>query len=69
MRLLEQTLLELKAQGKAILFLNASHGPGGEAMRRDLPDEQRRAVLAGTMREIKSRYERNHVIVEFEGSA
>ena len=27
------------------------------------------AVLSGTMREIKSRYERNHVIVEFEGSA
>jgi ABC-2 type transport system ATP-binding protein len=26
------------------------------------------AVLAGKMREIKSRYERNHVIVEFEGS-
>jgi ABC-2 type transport system ATP-binding protein len=28
-----------------------------------------RAVLAGTMREIKSRYERNRVIVEFEGDA
>ncbi len=27
------------------------------------------AVLAGKMREIKSRYERNHVIVEFEGSS
>jgi ABC-type uncharacterized transport system ATPase subunit len=27
------------------------------------------AVLAGRVREIKSRYERNHVIVEFEGSA
>ena len=27
------------------------------------------AVLSGKMREIKSRYERNHVIVEFEGSA
>jgi ABC-2 type transport system ATP-binding protein len=26
-------------------------------------------VLAGNLREIKSRYERNHVIVEFEGSA
>jgi ABC-2 type transport system ATP-binding protein len=26
-------------------------------------------VLEGRMREIKSRYERNHVIVEFEGSA
>jgi len=25
------------------------------------------AVLAGNLREIKSRYERNHVIVEFEG--
>ena len=27
------------------------------------------AVLEGRMREIKSRYERNHVVVEFEGSA
>jgi ABC-2 type transport system ATP-binding protein len=27
------------------------------------------AVLDGNLREIKSRYERNHVIVEFEGSA
>ena len=27
------------------------------------------AVLSGRMREIKSRYERSHVIVEFEGSA
>lgn len=27
------------------------------------------AVLAGRVREIKSRYERNHVVVEFEGSA
>jgi ABC-2 type transport system ATP-binding protein len=27
------------------------------------------AVLAGRMREIKSRYDRNHVVVEFEGSA
>jgi len=28
-----------------------------------------KAVLAGNLREIKSRYERNHVIVEFEGSS
>jgi ABC-2 type transport system ATP-binding protein len=28
-----------------------------------------KAVLAGKMREIKSRYERNRVIVEFEGNA
>ena len=26
-------------------------------------------MLAGRVREIKSRYERNHVVVEFEGSA
>ncbi len=30
---------------------------------------QGRAVLAGKMREIKSRYERNRIIVEFEGDA
>jgi len=28
-----------------------------------------RAVLSGRMREIKSRYERNRVVVEFEGDA
>jgi ABC-2 type transport system ATP-binding protein len=27
------------------------------------------AVLAGNLRQIKSRYERNHVIVEFEGDS
>ena len=27
------------------------------------------AVLSGRMREIKSRYERNHIVIEFEGSA
>jgi ABC-2 type transport system ATP-binding protein len=27
------------------------------------------AVLSGRVREIKSRYERNHIIVEFEGNA
>ena len=30
---------------------------------------QGKAVLAGKMREIKSSYERNHIIIEFEGSS
>ena len=40
--LVERTLLELKEQGKAILLFHSPHGPGGEAVRLHLPDQQRR---------------------------
>ena len=38
--LLERTLLELRDEGKAILFFDASHGSGGEALRLHLPGRQ-----------------------------
>jgi ABC-2 type transport system ATP-binding protein len=67
--LLQDTLLELKDQGKAILF--STH-------RMDQVEKLCDAialinlgdlVLSGNLREIKSRYKRDRVIMEFEGNA
>ena len=67
--LLEQTLLELKDQGKAILFSTHRMDQVEKLCDSICLINNGEAVLAGRVREIKSRYERNHVIVEFEGSA
>ncbi|HLY40865.1 MAG TPA: ATP-binding cassette domain-containing protein [Terracidiphilus sp.] len=68
-KLLEQTLLELKDEGKAILFSTHRMDQVEKLCDSICLVNNGEAVLAGRMREIKSRYERNHVIVEFEGSA
>ena len=65
--LLERTLLELKEQGKAILFSTHRMDQVEKLCDTICLVNQGRAVLAGKMREIKSSYERNRVIVEFEG--
>ena len=67
-KLLEQTLLELKDQGKAILFSTHRMDQVEKLCDSICLINKGEAVLSGRMREIKSRYERNHVIVEFEGS-
>jgi ABC-2 type transport system ATP-binding protein len=67
--LMEKTLLELKAQGKAILFSTHRMDQVEKLCDSICLINNGRAVLAGKMREIKSRYERNRVIVEFEGSS
>ncbi len=67
--LLEQTLLELKDQGKAILFSTHRMDQVEKLCESICLINNGEAVLAGKVREIKSRYERNRVIVEFEGSA
>jgi ABC-2 type transport system ATP-binding protein len=67
-KLLERTLLELKDQGKAILFSTHRMDQVEKLCDSICLIDKGEAVLAGRMREIKSRYERNHVIVEFEGS-
>ena len=67
--LVEQTLLELKDQGKAILFSTHRMDQVEKLCDSICLINNGEAVLAGNLREIKSRYERNHVIVEFEGSA
>jgi ABC-2 type transport system ATP-binding protein len=68
-KLLEQTLLELKDEGKAIVFSTHRMDQVEKLCDSICLINKGEAVLAGRMREIKSRYERNHVIVEFEGNA
>jgi ABC-2 type transport system ATP-binding protein len=67
--LLERTLLELKDQGKAILFSTHRMDQVEKLCDSICLIDKGKAVLAGKMRDIKSSYERNRVIVEFEGSA
>jgi ABC-2 type transport system ATP-binding protein len=67
--LLEQTLLEMKGQGKAILFSTHRMDQVEKLCDEICLINNGEAVLDGKVREIKSRYERNRVIVEFEGSA
>jgi len=68
-KLLEQTLLELKDEGKAIVFSTHRMDQVEKLCDSICLINKGEAVLSGRMREIKSRYERNHIIVEFEGSA
>jgi len=67
--LLQDTLIELKNQGKAILFSTHRMDQVEKLCDAICLINNGEAVLSGKMREIKSRYERNRVIVEFEGSA
>jgi ABC-2 type transport system ATP-binding protein len=66
--LLERTLIELKEQGKAILFSTHRMDQVEKLCDSICLIDKGKAVLAGKVREIKSRYERNRVIVEFQGS-
>ena len=68
-QLLEQTLLQLKDQGKAIVFSTHRMDQVEKLCDSICLINKGEAVLSGRMREIKSRYERNHIIVEFEGNA
>jgi ABC-2 type transport system ATP-binding protein len=67
-KLLEQTLLELKDEGKAIIFSTHRMDQVEKLCDSICLINKGEAVLSGRVREIKSRYERNHIIVEFEGS-
>ncbi len=67
--LLQDALLELKSQGKAILFSTHRMDQVEKLCDAICLIDNGVAVLSGRMREIKSRYERNHVIVEFAGNA
>jgi ABC-2 type transport system ATP-binding protein len=68
-KLLEQTLLELKDEGKAIVFSTHRMDQVEKLCDSICLVNRGEAVLTGKVREIKSRYERNHLIVEFDGSA
>jgi ABC-2 type transport system ATP-binding protein len=66
--LLERTLIELKEQGKAILFSTHRMDQVEKLCDSICLIDKGKAVLAGKVREIKASYERNRVIVEFQGS-
>ena len=66
--LVERTLLELKEKGKAILFSTHRMDQVEKLCDSICLINNGHAVLAGKVREIKATYERNRVIVEFEGS-
>ena len=67
--LVERTLLELKDQGKAILFSTHRMDQVEKLCDTICLIDNGKAVLAGKVREIKATYERNRVIMEFEGNA
>jgi ABC-2 type transport system ATP-binding protein len=67
--LLERTLLELKDDGKAIVFSTHRMDQVEKLCDSICLIDKGKAVLAGKVREIKASYERNRVIVEFEGSS
>jgi ABC-2 type transport system ATP-binding protein len=67
--LLERTLIELKDQGKAVIFSTHRMDQVEKLCDTICLINKGEAVLSGKMREIKSRYERNRIIVEFEGDA
>jgi len=66
--LLQDTLLELKKQGNAILFSTHRMDQVEKLCDSICLINRGEAVLAGGMREVKLRYERNRVIVQYEGS-
>ncbi len=68
-KLLEQTLLELKDEGRAIVFSTHRMDQVEKLCDSICLINKGEAVLSGRVREIKSRYERNRIIVEFEGDA
>ena len=67
--LVEKTLLELKDEGKAIVFSTHRIDQVEKLCDSICLINNGQAVLAGKVREIKATYERNRVIVEFEGSS
>jgi ABC-2 type transport system ATP-binding protein len=65
--LLQDTLVELKKAGKAILFSTHRMDQVEKLCDAICLINGGQAVLSGSMREIKSRYERNRVLMNFEG--
>ena len=67
--LVERTLLELKDEGRAILFSTHRMDQVEKLCDAICLINGGQAVLSGKVREVKSRYRRDHVIVEFEGNS
>jgi ABC-2 type transport system ATP-binding protein len=67
-KLLESTLLELKKEGKAIVFSTHRMDQVEKLCDSICLIHQGKAVLSGKVREIKGKYKRDHVLIEYEGS-
>jgi len=67
--LLENTLIELKNEGKAIVFSTHRMDQVEKLCDSICLINQGRAVLAGKVRQIKSSYPRDRIVIEFEGSS
>jgi ABC-2 type transport system ATP-binding protein len=67
--LVERILLELKDEGKAILFSTHRMDQVEKLCDSICLINNGQAVLGGRVREVKGRYKRDHVIVEFEGNS
>jgi ABC-2 type transport system ATP-binding protein len=65
--LLQDILIELKKSGKAILFSTHRMDQVEKLCDSICLIHRGHAVLSGGMREVKSRYERDRVIINFEG--
>ncbi|HEX6894081.1 MAG TPA: ATP-binding cassette domain-containing protein [Bryobacteraceae bacterium] len=65
--LLRDALIELKKAGRAILFSTHRMEQVEKLCDSIALIDSGRVVLSGSMREVKSRFKRNRVIVEFEG--
>ena len=65
--IVERILLELKDEGKAILFSTHRMDQVEKLCDSICLINDGQAVLGGRVREVKGRYKRNRVIVEFEG--
>jgi ABC-2 type transport system ATP-binding protein len=65
--LLQDTLLELKTAGRAIVFSTHRMDQAEKLCDEICVVHRGRSVLSGSMRAVKSRYERNRVVIEFEG--
>jgi ABC-2 type transport system ATP-binding protein len=65
--LLQDTLLDLKKAGRAILFSTHRMDQVEKLCDEICLVHRGEVVLSGKMREVKSRYERNRVIIDFDG--
>src|SRR5258706_11471735 len=68
-KLLKDVLLELKKAGKTILFSTHRMDQVERLCDSICLVNQGRAVLEGELREIKARFGRNHVQMEYEGDS
>lgn len=66
--LLQDTLVELKSKGKAILFSTHRMDQVEKLCDTICLVHHGEAVISGTMREVKSRHPRNRVLIQYEGS-